>query len=159
MSRSGAIKKRPVNADPLYQDTILTSFINRVMKSGKKTAAQKQVYSALDLVKAKLGQDPMLVFRQAIENIKPQMEVRSRRIGGAAYQVPMPVRGERKQSLAIRWLIQAARKRSSKEFHTFAEKLSVELIDAFNNTGGAIKKKEDTHRMAESNKAFAHFRW
>jgi len=100
-----------------------------------------------------------LVFRQAIENVKPQMEVRSRRVGGAAYQVPAPVKGERKESLAIRWVIQAALKRPNKEYHTFADKLTAELLDAYNNIGGAIKKKEDTHRMAESNKAFSHFRW
>lgn len=159
MPRSGAVKKRQVVQDPLYKDVVLACFINRMMRSGKKSASQKQVYQALDLIKNKINQDPMMVFRQAIENVKPQMEVRSRRIGGAAYQVPMSVRSDRKQSLATRWLIQAAQKRSSKEFHTFAGKLAAELIDAFNNTGLAIKKKEDTHRMAESNKAFAHFRW
>lgn len=129
------------------------------MKNGKKEAAKKQVYGALEIIKNKLNQDPLMVFRQAIENARPQMEVRSRRVGGAAYQVPAPVRGDRKDSLAIRWIIQAAQKRPSSEFRTFAEKLSAELIDAFNNTGGAVKKKEDTHKMAEANKAFAHFRW
>jgi len=159
MARSGFVKKREITPDPLYGDKLLGRFINRVMKDGKKTAAQKQVYGALNLIKEKLNQDSLLVFRQAVENVKPQMEVRSRRVGGAAYQVPMPVRGDRRESLAIRWLILAARKRPNKEFHTFAEKLAAELIDAFNNQGGAIKKKEDTHRMAEANKAFAHFRW
>lgn len=159
MSRSGKTKKREIIPDPVYNDVLLTSFINRAMHDGKKNAIQKQVYGALKLIEQKLKQDPMMVFRQAVENVKPLMEVRSRRLGGAAYQVPMPVRGERKQSLAIRWIIQAAQKKSNKEFHTFAEKLSAELIDAFNNTGLAIKKKEDVHRMAESNKAFAHFRW
>ena len=159
MSRSGKIKRRKSLPDPVYKDLMIASFINRTMRSGKKSAAQKQVYEAISLIKEKLNQDPMLVFRQAVDNVKPQMEVRSRRIGGAAYQVPAPVRGERKQSLAIRWIIQSARKRPNKEYHTFAEKLSAELIDAFNNTGASIKKKEDTHRMAESNKAFAHFRW
>lgn len=129
------------------------------MHSGKKGAAQKQVYQALELLKEKLKQDPLLIFNKAIENVKPQMEVRSRRVGGAAYQVPTPVRAERRESLAIRWLIEAALNRPSREFHTFAEKLATELTDAFNNTGGAIKKKEDTHKMAEANKAFAHFRW
>ena len=133
--------------------------MNRAMRDGKKNAIQKEVYDALKLIEQKLKQDPMVVFRQAVENVKPLMEVRSRRLGGAAYQVPMPVRGERKQSLAIRWLVQSAQKRPNKEFHTFADKLSAELIDAFNNTGLAIKKKEDTHRMAEANKAFSHFRW
>lgn len=159
MPRSGGIKKREIKPDPVYKDELLSSFINRAMRSGKKTAAQKQIYGALDLIKSKINQDPIMVFRQAVENVKPQMEVRSRRIGGAAYQVPTSVRGDRKQSLAIRWLIQAAQKRPSKEFHTFAEKLAVELIDAFNNTGSAIKKREDTHRMADANKAFSHFRW
>lgn len=159
MARSGIVRKREITPDPLYGDKLVGRFINRVMKDGKKTVAQKQVYGALNLIKEKLNQDSLLVFRQAIENVKPQMEVRSRRVGGAAYQVPMPVRGDRRESLAIRWLILAARKRPNKEFHTFAEKLAAELIDAFNNQGGAIKKKEDTHRMAEANKAFAHFRW
>jgi small subunit ribosomal protein S7 len=129
------------------------------MHNGKKEAAKKQVYGALEIIKAKLNQDPILVFRQAMENVRPQMEVRSRRVGGAAYQIPAPVRGERRDSLAIRWIVQAAQKRPSSEFRSFAEKLSAELMDAFNNSGGAIKKKEDTHRMADANKAFAHFRW
>ena len=159
MARSGTIRKREIISDPIYKDRLLSKFINRVMRSGKKTVAQNQVYGALDLVKEGLKQDPLLVFRQAIENVKPQMEVRSRRVGGAAYQVPMPVRGERKESLAIRWVIQSAQKRSNGEFHSFAEKLAAEVMDAFNNQGGAVKKKEDTHRMAEANKAFAHFRW
>jgi len=159
MSRSGKIKKRETTPDPIYNDLVVASFVNRTMRSGKKSAAQKQIYGALEIIKEKLKQDPLIAFHQAIENVKPQMEVRSRRLGGAAYQVPMPVRGERKQSLAIRWIVQSARKKPNKEFHSFAEKLSSELIDAFNNTGSAIKKKEDTHRMAEANKAFAHFRW
>ncbi|MGI5826621.1 MAG: 30S ribosomal protein S7 [Patescibacteria group bacterium] len=159
MARSGSVRKREVSPDPIYGDLLVSKFVNRVMRSGKKTAAQTQVYRALDLLKERLGQDPLWVFRQAIENVKPQMEVRSRRVGGAAYQVPMPVRGDRKESLAIRWVVQSAQKKSSSEFHTFAEKLAAELTDAFNNQGGAIKKKEDTHRMAEANKAFAHFRW
>ncbi|PIQ70408.1 30S ribosomal protein S7 [Candidatus Shapirobacteria bacterium CG03_land_8_20_14_0_80_40_19] len=159
MSRSGKTKKREATPDPIYNDVLLNSFMNRAMRDGKKNAIQKEVYDALKLIEQKLKQDPMVVFRQAVENVKPLMEVRSRRLGGAAYQVPMPVRGERKQSLAIRWLVQSAQKRPNKEFHTFADKLSAELIDAFNNTGLAIKKKEDTHRMAEANKAFSHFRW
>jgi small subunit ribosomal protein S7 len=159
MSRSGKIKKRETTPDPIYNDLVVASFVNRTMRSGKKSAAQKQIYGALEIIKEKLKQDPLIAFHQAIENVKPQMEVRSRRLGGAAYQVPMPVRGERKQSLAIRWIVPSARKKPNKEFHSFAEKLSSELIDAFNNTGSAIKKKEDTHRMAEANKAFAHFRW
>ncbi len=159
MSRSGKINRKEVAPDPVYNDVVLASLINRTMRSGKKSAAQKQVYGALEIIKEKTKQDPLLVFHQAIDNVKPLMEVRSRRIGGAAYQVPMPVRGERKQSLALRWIIQAAQKKPNKEFHTFSEKLSAELMDAFNNTGLAMKKKEDTHRMAEANKAFSHFRW
>jgi small subunit ribosomal protein S7 len=145
--------------DPVYNSVMITKLINRVMKDGKKNAAQKQIYRAMDLIKAKTDQDPLSFFQTALDNIKPQMEVRARRIGGAAYQVPVPVRGPRKDSLAIRWLIFAAKSRPSTEFHTFAEKLTAELIDAANNAGTAVKKKLDTHRMAEANKAFAHFRW
>ena len=129
------------------------------MLRGKKSAAQKQVYKAFDILKEKTGQEPLTFFINSLEAIKPQMEVRARRIGGAAYQVPVPVRNVRKDSLAIRWLITAAQSRPSTEYHTFAEKLAAELIDASNNNGAAIKKKLDTHRMAEANKAFAHFRW
>lgn len=145
--------------DPVYNSVMITKLINRVMKDGKRNAAQKQIYRAMDLLKTKTDQDPLTFFQTALENIRPQMEVRARRIGGAAYQVPVPVRGPRKDSLAIRWLIFAAKSRPSTEFHTFAEKLTAELIDAANNTGTAVKKKLDTHRMAEANKAFAHFRW
>lgn len=159
MPRPGAVKKREILEDPIYKSKVVAKLINRVMCSGKKTVAQNQVYKAFKLVKEKTKTDPMTVLDKALENIKPVMEVRPRRIGGAAYQVPMPVKGERRESLAIRWLILAAQARPNKDYHTFAEKLSVELVDAFNNTGGAVKKKEDTHRMAEANKAFAHFRW
>jgi len=159
MPRSGHIKVRKSKPDFLYNDILVGKMINRVMKSGKKTIAEKVVYGAIEKIKEKTNQDGILIFRQGLDNVKPQMEVRSRRIGGAAYQVPTPVKGERKESLAIRWVIMAAKKRPSKDFHTFSEKLAVELIDAFNNQGGAIKKKEDTHRMAEANKAFAHFKW
>jgi small subunit ribosomal protein S7 len=159
MPRAGQIRKREVSPDAIYADKLVAKLINRAMRSGKKSAAEGQIYQALVIIKEKLNQDPLLVFRQALENVKPQMEVRSRRIGGAAYQVPAPVRGDRRESLAIRWIILAAQKRSSTEFHTFAEKLAAELIDAYNNTGGAVKKREDTHRMAEANKAFSHFRW
>lgn len=159
MPRSGAVKLKKIKADAQFGSLSVSKFINRLMRNGKKTAAEKQFYSCLEIIKAKMNQDPMLVFTTALENVKPSLEVRSRRIGGAAYQVPMPVRPERKESLAIRWLIVAATKKSSSEYHTFAEKLAVELMDAFNNTGGAMKKKEDTLRMAEANKAFSHFRW
>jgi small subunit ribosomal protein S7 len=150
---------RTLAADPVYHDVMVTKLINRVMFSGKKTVAQKEVYKALELLKQKTGKEALVAFTEALENIKPQMEVRARRIGGAAYQVPSPVRGTRRDSLAIRWLITSAKARSSSEFHTFAEKLVAELTDALNNAGGAVKKKVDTHRMAEANKAFAHFRW
>lgn len=159
MPRSGAIKKREVIEDPVYRSKVLAKLINRSMRSGKKGPARKQIYLALEIVRQKTNQDPLVVFNKAIENIKPLMEVRSRRVGGAAYQVPTPTRGDRRESLALRWLIQAALARPSREFHTFADKLSAELLDAFNNTGGAVKKKDDTHRMADANKAFAHFRW
>jgi small subunit ribosomal protein S7 len=159
MPRSGAIKKRVVQEDPVYKSKVLAKLVNRAMRSGKKGAAQKQIYRSLKMVKTKTNQDPLMVFNKALENIKPLMEVRPRRVGGAAYQVPMPVRGDRRESLAIRWLIKAAASRPSREFHTFAEKLTAEILDAFNNTGGAVKKKDDTHRMAEANKTFAHFRW
>lgn len=129
------------------------------MKQGKKSIAQKQVYGALDIIKEKSDKDPLQVFTNAIDAIKPSMEVRPRRVGGAAYQIPVPVRGSRKEALAIRWLITAARARSNSEYHTFAEKLAAEIIDASNNEGGAVKRKVDTEKMAEANRAFAHFRW
>ena len=145
--------------DPIYQNRLVTRLINQVMRDGKKSIAQKQVYQALDLVESKTKQEPLSVFQEALENIKPLMEVRSRRVGGAAYQVPAPVRGERKETLAIRWLIQAARKRPNKEYHHFSEKLCAEILDAQQKMGEAIKKRENVHKMAEANKAFAHFRW
>jgi len=159
MPRGRQVKKRIVSEDLIYRSRLVTKLINRVMRNGKKEVARKQVYRAFDLVKEKTKLEPIMVFNKALENVKPSTEVRPRRIGGAAYQVPMPVKGERKESLAIRWLVLAAQVRPNKEYHTFAEKLAAELIDAFNNTGGAVKKKEDTHKMAEANKAFAHFRW
>lgn len=159
MPRSGQIKKRKINADIVYGSKVLEKLINRTMKDGKKSVARREIYHAFDLIKQKSNLDSIQVFNKAIDNVKPLMEVRSRRVGGAAYQVPMPVRGERRESLAIRWIILAAKARPSKEYHTFAEKLSAELLDASNNIGGSVKKREDTQRMAEANKAFAHFRW
>ncbi len=159
MPRSGLVRKKELPLDPIYQNRLVTKLVNRIMHDGKKTAAAKQVYQALDLIAKKTKKEPLEVFIQALENIKPAMEVRPRRVGGAAYQVPMPVRGDRRESLAIRWLIQAARTRPSKEFHHFSQKLTAEILDAQQNLGGAIKKKQDMHRMAEANKAFAHFRW
>ncbi len=155
-------KKAPIrllNPDPLYENRLVTKFINKVMKDGKKAQATRLVYHAFEVLKQKTQKDPLEVFRNAIENVKPQIEVRSRRIGGAAYQVPSPVRGDRKETLAIRWLITAARARSNSAYHTTAEKLAAEILDALNNEGSAIKKKLDTHKMADANKAFAHFRW
>lgn len=150
---------KKIEQDVVYKNKIITKLINRSMRSGKKSVAQKQVYGALDLIKEKVKQDPIKVFTQAISNIKPSMEVRPRRVGGAAYQVPIPVRGPRRESLAIRWLIFAARARSNSEYHTYSEKLAAEILDSANGEGGAVKKKADMERMAEANRAFAHFRW
>jgi small subunit ribosomal protein S7 len=152
-------KIRLIQPDPIHGNRLVAKLINRSMLDGKKTVAAAQVYKALELLEKQSGKEGLEAFRDALENIKPQMEVRTRRIGGAAYQVPTPVKGDRKESLAIRWLILAARNRSNSTYHTFAEKLAAELTDALNNEGGAIKKKLDTHRMAEANKAFAHFAW
>lgn len=159
MPRTGRAKKRILSPDPIYNSQLITRLINRVMRSGKKTVAQKQVYQAFDLVKEKTKKEPLEIFTQALENIKPSMEVRPRRVGGAAYQVPMPVRGDRRETLAIRWLIQAAQARPNKEYHRFFQKLAAEILDAVKREGGAVKKKENIHRMAEANRAFSHFRW
>jgi len=159
MPRKGPIKNRILSLDPVYKNRLVSRLINRAMREGKKTVAQKEIYKALELVKNKSKKNPLEVFSKALENIKPVMEVRPRRVGGAAYQVPMPVRGDRKESLAIRWLILYARKRPNSEYHHFYEKLAAEILDASQNQGGAVKKKEEVHRMAEANKAFAHFRW
>lgn len=159
MSRSKAIKPREVVPDVKYNSVAVSKLINRVMKSGKKTAAQTQVYQALDIVAADTHQDALETLETALKNITPQMEVRSRRVGGAAYQVPMPVRGPRASALAIRWLVTEASKRSNSEFHSFGAKLAAEIKDALENSGGAIQKKLTSHKMAEANKAFAHFRW
>lgn len=150
---------RPLPADPVYHHPLVTRLTNRIMLSGKKTVAQKQIYAMMDLVKSQVGGDPLPRLIQAIENISPQMEIKARRIGGAAYQVPSPVRPGRRTSLAIRWLVAAAKARPNTAVHSFAAKLAAEVLDAAGNTGAAIKKKLDTHRMAEANKAFAHFRW
>jgi len=157
--RGRKIKIRKILPDPVYQSQLVTRLINRVMVSGKKTIAQKHVYQALLAAQKKQGEEPLMILTKAIDNIKPRMIVRPRRIGGAAYQIPVSVSVRRQLSLAIRWLVEAARARPNKEYHTFAEKLAAELIDAFENTGGAVKKKENIHRMAEANKAFSHFRW
>jgi small subunit ribosomal protein S7 len=157
--RGKKTKLRKIEADPKLDSLLVAKVINQVMISGKKTIAQKHVYQALEEAAKKTKKEPSTVLEEAIDNIKPQMEVRPRRIGGAAYQIPMPVSSRRQRSLAIRWLVEAARTRPNKEYHTFAEKLTAEIIDAVKNQGLAIKKKEDTHRMAEANKAFSHFRW
>lgn len=158
MSRTGKIKKRTAQSDPLFGNKLLGRFINRTMRSGKKSVAQRMVYGALDQIKAK-NLDPVDVFQGALQNVGPRFEVRPRRVGGASYQVPMEVRGERRVSLAIRWIIAAAKHRSSKEFHTFSDKLAAELLDAYNNAGEAIKKRDLMQRNAEANRAFAHFKW
>jgi small subunit ribosomal protein S7 len=158
MSRRGNIKIRSVEPDPIYKNKIVTKLINRAMLDGKKSVAQKEVYKAFQIISEK-GEDPVKVFTQALDNIKPSMEVRPRRVGGAAYQVPMAVRGPRKDSLAIRWLIASARAKSNSEFHTFAEKLAIEIMDAAKGEGASVKKRQEVERVAEANRAFAHFRW
>jgi len=159
MPRSGRIKKRALSPDPIYSDRQVALLINKVMEDGKKAIARKHVYKSFKIIKKKLKKEPLEVFKKALGNIKPSVEVRSRRVGGAAYQVPMPIKGRRGQSLAIRWLVEASRSRDNKEYHSFTEKLAAEIIDAFKREGGAIDKRRNVHRMAEANKAFAHFRW
>ncbi len=156
MPRKGGIAKKKVQPDYRYNDQVVTSLINKLMLDGKKSKAQSVLYGAFDIIEEKLKTDPMKVFKKAFDNIRPAIEVRSRRVGGATYQVPVDVRPERKSSLAIRWLVRYARSRSEK---TMAEKLAAEIIDASNSRGGTVKKKEDVHRMAEANRAFAHYRW
>lgn len=156
MSRRHSAEKREINPDPKFGDLIITKFMNAVMYDGKKSVAETIVYGALDQVEAKTKQEPVGVFHQALDNVAPHVEVRSRRVGGATYQVPVDVRPERRQALAIRWLITAARNRNET---TMVERLSGELMDAANNRGTAVKKREDTHKMAEANRAFAHYRW
>ena len=156
MSRKNRAPKRIFYPDPKYQSLVLSRFINFVMYDGKKTAAEKIIYEALDQIKNKTKEDPIKIFNDAITNIRPNLEVRSRRVGGATYQVPQEVKTKRSHTLALRWLLEATRKRKNK---TMSEKLFNELMDASQKKGNAIKKREDTHKMAESNKAFAHFRW
>jgi small subunit ribosomal protein S7 len=156
MSRRHSAEKREINPDPKFGDLIVTKFMNAVMYDGKKAVAETIVYGAFDQVQDKTKQEPVTVFHQALENVAPHVEVRSRRVGGATYQVPVDVRPERRQALAIRWLITAARNRNET---TMVDRLSGELMDAANNRGTAVKKREDTHKMAEANRAFAHYRW
>ena len=156
MPRKGHIQKRDVLADPIYNNKVVTKLINNIMLDGKKGVAQKIVYGAFDRVAEKTGKDAMEVFEEAMNNIMPVLEVKARRIGGATYQVPIEVRPDRRQALALRWLTVYSRKRGEK---TQQERLANEILDAVNNTGAAVKKKEDMHKMAEANKAFAHYRW
>ena len=156
MSRRRAADKRNILPDPKYKDLVVAKFTNSLMLDGKKSVAENIIYGAFDLIEKKAGQDPLKTFLEAIENVKPGVEVRSRRVGGATYQIPIEVRSERRQALAIRWIVDLARQRSE---DTMTERLSGELLDASNNRGAAVKKREDTHKMAEANKAFSHYRW
>lgn len=156
MPRKGHTPKRDVLPDPIYNDKVLSKLVNNIMHDGQKGTAQKICYDAFDIIKAKTGKDPLEVFEQALNNIMPVLEVKARRVGGATYQVPMEVRPERRQALGLRWLVSYSRSRGEK---TMKERLAGELMDAVNGLGGAFKKKEDTHKMAEANKAFAHYRF
>jgi len=156
MSRRHRAEKREINPDPKFGDLVITKFMNAIMLDGKKSVAERIVYGALDAVEGKAKTEPVALFHQALENVAPHVEVRSRRVGGATYQVPVDVRPDRRQALAIRWLISAARGRNET---TMVARLSGELMDAANNRGSAVKKREDTHRMAEANRAFSHYRW
>ena len=156
MPRRSFIAKREVLADPVYNSTVVTRLINNIMLDGKKGTAQKIVYGAFDIIKEKTGKEPLEVFNEAMANIMPVLEVKARRVGGATYQVPIEVRPERRQTLGLRWLTLYSRARGEK---TMKERLAAEIMDAVNNTGSAVKKREDTHKMAEANKAFAHYRW
>lgn len=156
MPRRRVIEKREILPDPRYGSKLISKFINLMMREGKRAVSEKILYDAFELIKKKTGDDPLKVFKSAVENVKPLLEVKPRRVGGATYQVPVEIRPQRRTVLAFRWIINFSGARAEK---TMAEKLSGELLDAFNNTGSCIKKKEDTHRMAEANKAFAHYRW
>jgi len=156
MPRKGEVRRREVLPDPKFHDRMVTKFINSMMNRGKKSTAERLLYGALDLIAERAKEDPLGMFKRALDNVKPAVEVRPRRVGGATYQVPVEVRPSRRVSLAMRWIVQHARGRGEK---SMAERLAAELTDAANNRGAAIKKKEDTHRMAEANKAFAHYRW
>lgn len=157
--RSKKAPKRILPADPIYGSRLVGRFINKIMSDGKKSTAQGLVYEALEVIKETTKEDPLTVFEKAIQNVAPKMEVRPRRVGGASYQVPVEVRGDRKEALAIRWVLAGARSKPNKEYHTFGKKLAAELMDAANGTGIAIKKRDDTQKVANANRAFAHFRW
>jgi small subunit ribosomal protein S7 len=156
MPRKSYVSKREVNPDPIYGSTLLTRIINKIMVQGKKSVAESIVYGALDIIKKKTNDDPLKILNKAIENVKPNLEVKSRRVGGATYQVPVEVRPDRKLSLALRWIIENSRKRKEK---SMMGNLAAELLDAYEEKGDSIKKRDDTHKMAEANKAFAHYRW
>lgn len=156
MPRRRVVRKKRVTLDPKYQDPLIGRCITTLMQRGKKSLAENILYSAFDLLEERAKRDPLEIFRKAVENLKPQVEVKSRRVGGSTYQVPVEVRSERRVALALRWLMIYAKQRSER---TMSEKLAGELLDAFNNRGSAVKKREDTHRMADANKAFAHYRW
>ena len=156
MSRRHKAEKREINPDPKFSDLVVSKFMNSIMYEGKKSVAEQIVYGAFDVIEGKTKSSPVGVFQQALDNVMPAIEVRSRRVGGATYQVPVEVRTERRQALAIRWIINAARERNDK---TMVDRLAAELLDASNNRGAAVKKREDTHRMAEANRAFSHYRW
>lgn len=156
MPRRGNVVKREVSPDPVYGSKLVTALIHKVMRDGKKSLAERIVYEALDIIGAKTNKEPLDVLEQAIKNVMPVLEVKPRRVGGATYQVPVEVRAERRLALALRWLVQYSRERGER---TMAERLAMEVMDAANNTGSTVKKKEDTHRMAEANRAFAHYRW
>jgi len=157
MSRRNIASRRPIDADPRYNSVLVSKFTNGLMERGKKSTAMRIFYDAMDIVTSRIAdQDPMTVFEDAMENVRPKVEVKSRRVGGATYQVPMEVRQSRRNALAIRWIINFAKSRSGK---SMSDKLAAELMDAYNNRGAAVKKRDDTHRMAEANKAFAHYRW
>lgn len=159
MPRRGPAKQKKAEKDPLFGDLMVAKLINVSMYDGKKSVAQNQVYKAFELIKEESKKEPLKIFHLALDKIRPSMEVRPRRVGGASYQVPMPVRGTRQNSLAIRWMIEAARARSNSQYHTYGEKLAAEILDATNDEGGAVKKKQEMERMAEANRAFSHFRW
>lgn len=159
MPRRGPAKPRKTKPDLIYGNVMITKLINRSMLDGKKSVAEKQIYDAFDLIKEQTKKDPVVVFEKALDNIRPTMEVRARRIGGAAYQVPSPVRGKRQDSLGIRWLVEAARSLPNKEYHTYADKLAKEIIDASKGEGVSVRRREEVERVAEANKAFSHFRW
>ena len=156
MSRRHSAEKREIIPDPKFGDIVVTKFMNSIMYDGKKSAAERIVYGAMEIIETRVKADPLEVFKTALDNVAPAIEVRSRRVGGATYQVPVEVRTERRQALAIRWIISAARERNEK---TMTERLSAELLDASNSRGNAVKKREDVHRMAEANRAFSHYRW